>query len=504
MSEGGVGLKDIKETNMANLAFLVYRVSQQASPWATLVKGRYCERKGLLDSSLRGKRVSRAWRMALRSWCKVKEQVGWRIGNGALAKFWTDHWGADRLIDKIPISHLHLVQDCIPCSVKEIIETNGEYIRGFLTSLNIHASLPTIQVEQLDVLTWRNDNKGEITRRDIWQQIRKKGIESNDNMLVWKGRRLPRAVWVVYLGCAGRIPTDKLVKKQGRHLASRCYIWKQASEDISHLFFDCKGARPIWACIYGKFGRTAPWNWSPQSLKQGLIKWHKQGFKDKTLDKCWKDSFHLGIWFIWKTRNQFKHRGDITIGNVAKIFWSHCCEHWWTYQWTISQRVKTQNWLCTGILWNNGVNRADTWVEISITSLFMAAKKGVAGLVRDTAGRFRHGLACWFGNISEWWETEILMECIGYLVNLEDNQGHIYILANSGDWKQHYHSALTGRRTTDTNPMFSSLLNRIVFCRRWPLAEATNLLMSIPDNGMYTKWTPTDDMWDPFKETNHR
>ncbi|KAF3774017.1 putative ribonuclease H protein [Nymphaea thermarum] len=120
--EGGVGQRDIKETNMANMAFLVYRVSQETSPWASLVKGHYCEWKGLLDSSIRGKRASIAWHRALQSWRKIKEQVAWKIGNGSLVKFWTDHWGEDRLIDKVPITHLHLVQDSLTCSVKEIIE----------------------------------------------------------------------------------------------------------------------------------------------------------------------------------------------------------------------------------------------------------------------------------------------------------------------------------------------------------------------------------------------
>ncbi|KAF3782047.1 putative ribonuclease H protein [Nymphaea thermarum] len=65
--EGGVGLRDLSETNQANLAYLVYRMSQQSSPWAELVRGRYYERKGLTDNSIRGKRVSKAWRRALQA-----------------------------------------------------------------------------------------------------------------------------------------------------------------------------------------------------------------------------------------------------------------------------------------------------------------------------------------------------------------------------------------------------------------------------------------------------
>ncbi|KAF3788033.1 putative ribonuclease H protein [Nymphaea thermarum] len=116
--EGGVRLRDIKETNLANMAFLVYRVSQQTSLWVVFVKGWYCKRKGLLNNM-------------------INENVGWKIGNGALAKFWTDHWGVERLIDKIPISHLHLVQDTITSSVKELIEENEDYLMDFLGRLNI-------------------------------------------------------------------------------------------------------------------------------------------------------------------------------------------------------------------------------------------------------------------------------------------------------------------------------------------------------------------------------
>ncbi|KAF3785923.1 putative ribonuclease H protein [Nymphaea thermarum] len=130
--EGGVGLRDIKETNMANMALLVYRVSQQASPWSFLVKGRYCERKGLLDNNSRGKRVSTAWRRALQSWSKIKEHVTWKIGNGSLVN--------------------------LTCSVKEIIEVNGEFIMDFLASLNIPFTCPRNAAEQPDAV--EDDFKG--------------------------------------------------------------------------------------------------------------------------------------------------------------------------------------------------------------------------------------------------------------------------------------------------------------------------------------------------------
>ncbi|KAF3776962.1 putative ribonuclease H protein [Nymphaea thermarum] len=412
-SEGGVGLRDLRATNSANMAFLVFRVSEQASPWASLIRGRYCERKGLLDCTSKGKRVSKAWQTAVRAWSRIKEQVVWKVGNGTMVKFWTDSWGNDRLIDKIPPSHLHLVQDCISFSVQETLEVNEEDTRAFFESLNVQVSWSRVQAEQANVLAWKNTGNSIISRYEIWQRTRKKGDEQQGHILVWKGRWLPRAVWAVYVGSAGRLPLDDLIKRKGRHLASRCYVCKQASEDTQHLYFDCKGAKPIWALIYGKFGRTAPWHGSPPNIKIGLNRWHINGFKDKSLDKCWKDSFHIAIWFIWKTRNQFKHRGDIPLGNMANQFWSHCREHWWSYQWKDSQHVKVHNWLRTGILWSNGIKRGDTWVEISISSLFKAGRKGVAGLIRDAAGRFRHGLACWFPNNSVSWETEVLMECLG-------------------------------------------------------------------------------------------
>ncbi|XP_031504408.1 E3 ubiquitin-protein ligase RGLG3-like [Nymphaea colorata] len=60
----------------------------------------------------------------------------------------------------IPITHLHLVQDSITYSVKEIIEVNGEHIMDFLASLNIPFTCPRIEVEQSDALVWKNGDKG--------------------------------------------------------------------------------------------------------------------------------------------------------------------------------------------------------------------------------------------------------------------------------------------------------------------------------------------------------
>ncbi|KAF3784052.1 retrotransposable element ORF2 protein [Nymphaea thermarum] len=73
--EGGVGLRDLSEINQVNLAYLVYHMSQQSSPWAELVRGRYYERKGLTDNSIRGKIVSKAWRTALQARSRIKGDV---------------------------------------------------------------------------------------------------------------------------------------------------------------------------------------------------------------------------------------------------------------------------------------------------------------------------------------------------------------------------------------------------------------------------------------------
>ncbi|KAF3776668.1 hypothetical protein EJ110_NYTH47641 [Nymphaea thermarum] len=83
---------------------------------------------------------------------------------------------------------------------------------------------------------------------------------------------------------------------------------------------------------------------------------------------------------------------------------------------------------------------------------------------------------------------------------MEDTQGSIYILANDGDWKQHCRDLPDCRSYRGINSLSTtSLFSRAVFCKKWPLAEATNLLLLIPDNGLYTKWTPTINTWDPLK-----
>ncbi|KAF3784045.1 hypothetical protein EJ110_NYTH28911 [Nymphaea thermarum] len=361
--EGGVGLRDLSETNQANLANLVYRMSQQSSPWAELVRGRYYECKGLTDNSIWGKRVSKAWRRAFQAWSKIKGDVRRKIGNGELDKFWTDQWGVDRMIDKIPTTHLHLVRDTIGSTVKDIMEVNGDYISHFLASLNIPFNRPSLHDEQQDVMVWRYGDQKDLNWHEIWQMIRKNGTKNNDNMLVWKGRRPPRATWTVYLGVSGRLPTDSYVQNQSQSLASRCSVCKQEIEDLKHVFYTCKGAR------------------------------------------------------------------------LATHFWMHCNEYWWNSHWKGTEHDKVCNWLRSGIPWSNGVMYEDRWVDISISLWCKDNKRGVAGLIRDVSGGFRFGLACWFGNNTGWRETEVLLECIGYLVNIEDNLGRIYLWANDGDWK---------------------------------------------------------------------
>ncbi|KAF3782046.1 hypothetical protein EJ110_NYTH35182 [Nymphaea thermarum] len=114
------------------------------------------------------------------------------------------------------------------------MEVNEDYISHFLASLNIPFNCPSLHDEQQDAMVWRYGDQKDFTRHEIWQRIRKNGTKNNDNMLVWKGRRPPRATWTVYLGVSGRLPTDSYVQNQGQSLASRCSVCKQEIEDLKH------------------------------------------------------------------------------------------------------------------------------------------------------------------------------------------------------------------------------------------------------------------------------
>ncbi|KAF3786367.1 hypothetical protein EJ110_NYTH25605 [Nymphaea thermarum] len=408
-------------------------------------QGRYCERKRLLDSSVRGKRVSHVWRRVLQSWRKVNENVGWKIGNGALAKFWTDLWGADRLMDKIPSSHIHLIHDTITCSVKELLEEKGEALMDYLAKLNIHFTCPPLQADQLDVMVWKNGENSEFNRHEIWQRVRKKGHHNKDYKLVWQGRLLPRASWTVYVGVSGRFPTDALVQQQGYSLASRCYVCKQTTEDVTHLFYDCKGARSLWSSIYGKFGRASPWCRSPPNLMQGHSSWHKKGFQDKSLDKCWKDSFHMAV--CGMTNSPRKSAVDFDRGSSGAM----------------ESGLRISGLKSASL---HGISRAEKQWRASLEMVQV-----------------------------RWPETEILSECLGHLANIADNMRRIYLLANDGEWKHHFLSHIGCRSDIVGNRALSNnFIDMLKVCKGWPLAEGSNLLMITPDNGLYTTWNPHETL----------
>ncbi|KAF3795366.1 putative ribonuclease H protein [Nymphaea thermarum] len=74
-----------------------------------------------------------------------------------------------------------------------------------------------------------------------------------------------------------------------------------------------------------------------------------------------------------------------------------------------------------------------------------------------------------------WPETEILSECLGHLANIADNMGHIYLLANDGEWKHHFLSHLGCRSDLGGNQALSnSFIDRLKICK------------GFPDNGLYT------------------
>ncbi|XP_058774771.1 uncharacterized protein LOC131649040 [Vicia villosa] len=129
----------------------------------------------------------------------------------------------------------------------------------------------------------------------------------------------PRAVFIFWLVCNGRLATKARLKKYGMISEDNC-CFCQEKETLNHLFFCCPGLKNIWVKVlrWIQVNHTPlPWD--------GKLDWLTRNCKGKSwrasLIKC---AITEAIYSIWSLRNNrvFGHttvRGDIDKEIIDRI-----------------------------------------------------------------------------------------------------------------------------------------------------------------------------------------
>ena len=92
-SEGGLGLQTAKGRNIALLSKLNWRFHMESnSPWARVLRAKYCTTHRLQSRNERRLPCSRVWSALKKGSDTFNRGVRWVVGSDSNLKFWLDNW----------------------------------------------------------------------------------------------------------------------------------------------------------------------------------------------------------------------------------------------------------------------------------------------------------------------------------------------------------------------------------------------------------------------------
>jgi hypothetical protein len=246
-SEGGLGIKRIKDWNKAAILKLVWRILMESSSvwvsWihSTLLRGRCFWFYTVLSSS------TWSWRKLLLSRTWSKGYFVPFIGNGRHTFLWLDYWlpSGRRLCDLLPfrlLSSTHLPWNA---KVAEIIsEGIWAFLEGHVDLLpfwNLITFLP--QVHLPDHYIWKGHRSGKFSIYSAWELIRD---SRPTNTLIWFPGHIPRHAFIMWIASMERLHTMDRLLNFGVIHAATCILCGVQVETHEHLFFQCPYTSSVW------------------------------------------------------------------------------------------------------------------------------------------------------------------------------------------------------------------------------------------------------------------
>ena len=103
---GGLGIRRARQTNMALIGKLVWRIlNDQGGLWGNIIKHKYMQHRHGVSFDVSG-RSSFVWKGITKAWDNLMEGFVWELGNGS-SSFWYDSWSPlGKLCDLVPFVHI--------------------------------------------------------------------------------------------------------------------------------------------------------------------------------------------------------------------------------------------------------------------------------------------------------------------------------------------------------------------------------------------------------------
>lgn len=117
---------------------------------------------------------------------------------------------------------------------------------------------------------------------------------------IWKPKAPMKVSCFEWLVAKKACLTQDNLQRRGFQLVNRCYMCKEETETINHLFLHCRAATPLWQLFLNILG--IKWV-MPSTTAELLSCWNRKRMS-KQMKKDWNTIPAAIWWCIWKERNR--------------------------------------------------------------------------------------------------------------------------------------------------------------------------------------------------------
>ena len=320
-SGGGWGLKALPEFALALAAKQGWSLLKENNLWAEVIYQKYIWPLDIIDWIRRPHwnrlGISTIWKATLNAMPLIRDNLLWRIGNGASVRIGFDPWpgsGNALILPEGLVLHLNnkdikylsqigdnqhstiFSQAWITDQQWQLTEEWSiiwkEYIQALIET---HIRLR----EEEDELIWAVSKSGQyVPKLGYYKLIEDKNPDSHKSW--WTAishlQAQPRTRLLMWNILADKIPSGSNLRKRAFAGPSWCVLCRQEEETTPHLFLNCMITRALWTQTTQALNINAAWQGEdiPAAWEQWWTTVASQKPRNLPL---------LMAWYIWNRRN---------------------------------------------------------------------------------------------------------------------------------------------------------------------------------------------------------
>lgn len=309
-SEGGLGIRRLKDVNRVNGLKLIWRLLSGNSLWGNWINDNLLKGKSFWEINPKTQSGSWMWRKILKLRDVAKQFHRKDLGNGRHVSFWFDVWSnrgalfdlmGPRGIIEMGVSRQATLEEAV-YAIRRRRRHRSKDLNDLEDELNIIAN--NLVAEKEDINLWRGKQrfKQKFSTKDTWLLLRENRNPCAWSRAIWFPQATPKFAFMTWLSVRNRMSTLDRIASWSSGINSTCMLCKNATETRNHLFFECAYSAQVWEIIVKEIlGSSYTKVWS--EIMELII----DEKRDKLSKFCIRYAFQAVIYAIWFERNKILH-----------------------------------------------------------------------------------------------------------------------------------------------------------------------------------------------------